>query len=88
MNLYYFACDCKPTQDGASNGMMADVYILESGKSAAEVRVKEHLLEHGWELQRVDHFEIVNGVPVHDSRLSELCKKAKQEGIASLFSPY
>jgi hypothetical protein len=88
MNLYYFSCDCQTASKEGDSRMMADVFVKEATRLRAETHLKNHLGQAGWCVKAVDHWELVNGVPVHDSRLAALCKAAKEEGIASAFSPY
>jgi len=86
MNLYYFSCDCQAVGEHAN--MMADVCIQMPSKREAEEGLKQLLHKAGWRIKTVDHFELVTGIPVHDARLSGLINKAKQEKVATLFSPY
>ena len=68
--------------------MMADVCIQKPTRREAEESVKQLLHEAGWRIKTVEHSELVTGIPVHDARLSGLFKRAKQERMAALFSPY
>ena len=88
MNLFYFSCDCRAAPERPANNMIADVFVRETTRSKAEARLKQHLENCGWQIKEVQHSELVQGLPVHDTRLSSLIKAARQNEIASEFSVY
>jgi len=67
---------------------MADVIVLEATRSKAEARLKTHIESSGWSVREILHCDLVQGVPVHDSRLGALIRTAKETTLASDFSPY
>jgi hypothetical protein len=88
MHLFYFFCDCCALPGRGAGNMIADVFVKEANQAQAESRVKKHIEQSGWQIKEIQHWELVHGVPVHDSRLGALIKAAKENGIASEFSPY
>lgn len=88
MHLFYFSCDCCAVNGRPERNMMADVFVKENSRTKAETRLKEHLDRAGWRIKEVQHWELVQGIPLHDSRLSALIKAANQDHLASEFSLY
>ena len=67
--------------------MMADLFLRHESPEQAEDVVISHLRGSGV-TEELQHFEVVDSLPLHDARLSQLFKSRSATKSLAVTSPY